>query len=92
MGDLRRLPQAVEHFSIGMHSEHDVLRGGVMDEGSLGMDKKCVGYPNLLYQPAIEGHALVGVAGKGQSLVLPVMSQVQGYGEVLQHSPIRYSS
>lgn len=66
-----------------MHSEHDILCGGVMDERSFGMDKKYVGYPNFLNQTAIKGHALVGVAGKGQSLVLPVMSQVEGYGEVL---------
>lgn len=69
-----------------MHSQHDVLRGGVMDEGSFGMDKKYVRYPDFLHQPAIKGHALVGVAGKGQSLVLPVMSQVQGHGEVLKHT------
>ncbi len=69
-----------------MHSEHDVLRGGVMNEGSFGVDKKYVRYPDFLHQPAIKGHALVGGAGKGQSLVLPVMSQVQGHGEVLKHT------
>ncbi len=57
-----------------------------MNEGSFGVDKKHVRYPDFLHQPAIKGHALVGGAGKGQSLVLPVMSQVQGHGEVLKHT------
>lgn len=84
--NLWHLPQAVQHFAIRMHSEHDILRGGVMNEGSFGVDKKYVRYPDFLHQSAIKGHALVGVAGKGQSLVLPVMSQVQGHGEVLKHT------
>ncbi len=48
--------------------------------------KNMSGTPDFLHQPAIKSHALVGVAVKGQSLVLPVMSQVQGYGEVLKHT------
>lgn len=47
------------------------------------MDKKHVGHPYLLYQTAVEGHALVVVAPEGQALILPVVPQVEGHGEVL---------
>lgn len=54
-----------------------------MGEGPLGVDEKHVGHPDLLRQAAVEGHALVGVAPEGQTLVLPVVPQVEGHGEVL---------
>ena len=54
-----------------------------MDKGSLGVNKEDIGDPDLLHQPAIKGHALVAGAGEGQPLILPVVPQVQGHGEVL---------
>ena len=47
------------------------------------MNKEDVGDPDLLHQPAVEGHALVAGAGEDQPLILPVMPQVEGHGEVL---------
>lgn len=58
------LPHAVEHMTVREHSQHDVVRGGVMNEGPFGVHEEDVGDPNLLHQPAIKGHALVGGAGK----------------------------
>lgn len=58
------LPHAVEDMPIGEHSQHDVVRGGIMDEGPLGMHEEDVRDPDLLHQPAIKGHALVVGAGK----------------------------
>lgn len=68
---------------VRVHPQHDVVRGGVVRERPFGVNKEDVGDPDLLYQPAVEGHALVAGAGKGQPLILPVMPQVQGHGEVL---------
>lgn len=78
------LPQAVQHVPIGVHPEHHVVRGGVVDEGPLGVHEEHVGDPDLLHQAAVEGHALVVGAGEGQPFVLPVVTQVQGHGEVLE--------
>lgn len=47
------------------------------------MDKKHVRHPDLLYQSAVEGHALVVVTPEGQTLILPVVPQIEGHGEVL---------
>lgn len=54
-----------------------------MDERSLGVHKEHVRDPDLLDQPPVEGHALVFVAAERESLVLPVVSEVQSHGEVL---------
>ena len=70
-------------MSIGKHTQHDVVSGGVMDEGPLGVDEEDVRHPDLFDQAAVEGHALVRGAGERQTLVLPIVSQVQGHGEVL---------
>lgn len=63
-------------MSIRIDPEHDVVCGGVMDEGAFGVDEKNIGNPNLFYQAAIKSHALIGGAGEGQALVFPVMPQV----------------
>ena len=55
-----------------------------MDEGALGVDEEHVRNPDLLHQTAVEGHALVVGARERQPLVLPVVTQVQSHGEVLQ--------
>lgn len=70
-------------MSVGEDAEHDVVSGGVMDEGPFGVDKEDIRHPDLFHQAAIEGHALVGGAGEGQPLILPVVPQIQGHGEVL---------
>lgn len=70
-------------MSIRKDTQHDVVCSGVMDEGPLGVDEEDVGDPDFLHQATIERHALVGAAGEGQTLVLPVVPQVQGHGEVL---------
>jgi len=77
------LPDAVQNISIWIDSEHDVLHGGVVNERTLGVDKKHVWHPDLFHQPSIERPALVIAGGEGQSVVLPVMSKVQGHGKVL---------
>lgn len=70
-----------------MHPQHDVVCGGVMNERPFGVDEEHVRNPDLLGQPAVKGHALVIGTGEGQALVLPVVPQVQGHGEVLkQHN------
>ena len=70
-------------MTIWEDPQHDVVSGGVVDERPLGVDEKHVRYPDLLHQSPVEGHALVGGAGEGQPLVLPVVPQIQGHGEVL---------
>ena len=59
------LPQTVQHVSVGVDPQHDIFCGGVVDEGPLGVDKEHVWHPDLLGQPAVEGHALVVGAGEG---------------------------
>lgn len=53
------------------------------------MNKEDIGDPDLLHQPAIEGHALVAGAKEGQPLILPIMPQVQGHGEILGEPGVR---
>lgn len=77
------LPEAVEDVAIGVNPQHHVVRGGVVDEGALGVDKEHIGDPNLLHQTAVKCHTLVVGALEGQTLVLPVVTQVQSHGEVL---------
>lgn len=77
-------PQAVQDVTVRENSQHDVVSGGVMDERPLGVDKEHIGHPDFLHQAPVEGHALVGRAREGQPVVLPVVSQIQGHGEVLR--------
>lgn len=70
-------------MSIRINPEHDVVRGGVMDEGAFGVDEKYIWNPDLFHQTPIKSHALIGGAGERQALVLPVMPQVKGHSEVL---------
>lgn len=53
------------------------------------MNKEDIGDPDLLHQPAIEGHALVAGAKESQPLILPIMPQVQGHGEILGEPGVR---
>lgn len=78
-----RLPDTVENFAIRVDPEHDIVSSGVVDKGALGVNEEHVRDPDLLHQAAIEGHTLVGGAGEGQSLILPVVPQIQSHGEVL---------
>ena len=80
-------PEAVQHFAVGLDPKHHVVRGGVVDEGALGVHEEHVGDPDLLHQPAVEGHAEVVGAREGQPLVLPVMPQVERHREVLGPGP-----
>lgn len=82
------VPDAVEDVSVGVNPQHDVLHGGVVDEGALGVDEEDVRNPDLLHQPGVERPALVGVGRKRQPLVLPVVTQVQSHGEVLKDGDI----
>lgn len=75
-------PQAVKHMSIRKDPEHDIVSSRIVDKGSLRVDKEDIRDPNFLHQTAIKRHTLVGAAGEGQTLILPVMSQIQGHGEV----------
>ena len=77
-------PQAVQDVSVRKDTQHDVISGGVVDEGPLRVDKEDIRDPDLLHQTAIKRHALVGAAGEGQALILPVVPQVQSHGEVLR--------
>lgn len=58
-------PQAVEDVSIRKDTQHDVVSGGVVDEGSLRMHKEDIRDPDLLHQATIKRHALIGAAGEG---------------------------
>lgn len=77
------LPETVEHFPVGLDPQHDVVCGGVMDEGAFGVHEKHVRDPDLLDQPAIKCHAEVVGAWKRQPLVLPVVPQVECHRKVL---------
>lgn len=70
-------------MSVRIDAQHDVVGRRVVDEGPLGVHKEDVRDPDLLHQTTVERHALVGAAAERQTLVLPVMSQVQRHGEVL---------
>ena len=78
-----RLPEAVEHVAVRVHPQHDIVCGGVMDKGPLGVNKEHIRNPDLLNKPTVEGHALVVGAGERQALVLPVVTQIKRHGEVL---------
>lgn len=86
------LPETVEDVAVGIDPQHHVIGGGVMDEGALGVHKEHVGHPDLLHQAAVEGHALVVGALEGQTLVLPVVAQVESHGEILEEHRERYSA
>lgn len=77
------VPEAVEDVPVGVDPQHHVVRGCVVDEGAFGVDEEHVGDPDLLHQTAVKGHTLVVGALEGQTLVLPVVAQVQSHGEVL---------
>lgn len=70
------IPQAVENMSIRKDTQHDVVGGGVVDEGPLRVNKEDIRDPDLLHQATIKRHALVGAAGERQALILPVVPQV----------------
>lgn len=55
-----------------------------MDEGTFGVDEEDVRNPDLLHQPGVKSPALVVSRRERQPLVLPVVTQVQSHGEVLQ--------
>lgn len=78
------LPEAIKYLPVWLDPQHDIVSGGVMDEGTLGVDKEHVRDPDLLHQPAVKCHALVVGAGEGQSLIFPVVPQIKCHGEVLQ--------
>lgn len=80
------LPDAVEDFSVRVNPQHDVLHGGVMDEGAFGVDEEDIRNPDLLHQPGVKCPALVVSRRERQPLVLPVVTQVQSHGEVLQNA------
>lgn len=56
-----------------------------MYKRTLRVDKEHVRNPNLLHQTCIEGTTLVAAGGEGQTIILPVMPQVQSHGEVLEN-------
>lgn len=80
------LPRAIEHMAIWEHSQHDIVSGGIVNEGSFRVDKENVWHPDLLYQPSIKSHAPVRTTGKGETLVLPIMPQIQCHCKVLKQS------
>lgn len=84
MGSFQSTPQTVQDMTIREHSQHNVVSGGVMDKRPLGMNKEHIRDPDFLHQAPIEGHALVSGAREGKSLILPVVPQIQGHGEVLR--------
>lgn len=80
---LDAVPDAVKNVPVWKDSEHDVFHGGVMNEGTLGVNKEDVWHPDLFHQPRVKCSALVIAGGEGQPVVLPVMPEVQCHGEVL---------
>lgn len=77
-------PEAVQNVPVRENPQHDVVCGGVVDEGPLGMDEEHVRNPYFLHQAPVEGHAFVSGAREGQPLILPVVPQIQSHGEVLR--------
>lgn len=83
-GSFLSSPQAVQDMTVRQDSQHDVVSGGVMDERPLGVDKEHIRHPDFFHQTPVEGHALIGGTREGQSLILPVVPQIQGHSEVLR--------
>lgn len=77
------VPDAVKNVSIWIDSEHDVFHRGVVNERTLGVNEEHVWHPDLFHQPGIKRSTFVAAGGERQSVVLPVMSEVQGHCEVL---------
>lgn len=50
------------------------------------MDKEHIWNPNFLDETCVEGSTFVAAGGESQPIVLPVMPQVEGHGEVLKKS------
>lgn len=50
------------------------------------MNEEHVRDPDFLHQTRIKGPTLVVAGGEGQPIVLPVMSQVQSHGKVLEQN------
>lgn len=87
-----RAPDAVENIAIRVHSEHDVLHGGVVDKWALWVDKENIWHPDLLHQSGIKRSTQVVSRGEGQPLVLPVVPQIEGHSKVLKaNSDSHYS-
>lgn len=77
------VPDTVKNVSIWIDSEHDVFHSGVVNERTLGVNEEHVWHPDLFHQPSVKRSTFVAAGGERQSVVLPVMSEVQGHCEVL---------
>lgn len=84
----RFVPDTVEDVPIRVNPQHDVLIGSVVDKGTFGVYEEDIRNPDLLHQPGVERPALVVVRWKRQPLVLPVMTQIQSHGEVLNDTEV----
>lgn len=71
-------------MTVGEDPQHDVVSSSVVDKRPLGVHEEHIRHPDFLHQAPIKGHALVGGAWEGKPLVLPVVPQIQGHGEVLR--------
>lgn len=79
------LPDTVEDISIRINPQHDVLHSCIVDKRALRVDEEHVGNPDLLHKSCVEGPTLIVAGGESQAIVLPVVPQVQGHGEVLEN-------
>lgn len=77
------VPDTVKNISIWIDSKHDVFHSCVMNERTLGMNEEHVWHPDLFHQPSVKRSTFVAAGGERQSIILPVMSEVQGHREVL---------
>ncbi len=69
-----------------METHHLVLLGDVMQEGMFVIGEEGVRHPYLLSKVPGQCHTVIVLVGEGQSLVLPVLVQVDGDRVVLQYT------
>lgn len=78
------LPDTVKYVAIRINPKHDVLHGCIMDKRTFRVNKEHIGNPDFLHKTWIKGTTLIIAGGESQSIILPVVPQVQSHGEVLQ--------
>ena len=86
----RDSPHAVSNESVSMQTHHLVFVGDVMEERVLVIGEERVWDPDLFCEVAGQGHRLAAVLvlGEGQTIVGPVLVQVDRDGVILKRKVI----
>lgn len=78
------LPDTVKYVAIRINPKHDVLHGCIMDKRTFRVNKENIRDPDFFHKAWIKGATLVIAGGEGQSIILPVVPQVQSHSEILR--------